>query len=55
MSDKPLVNAPNDPPPVPASDEPVTDPGSKTNYPIVGADDVIPDKVKTNYPTQGAE
>lgn len=55
MSDKPLVNAPNDPLPVPQSDEPVTDPGTKSNYPVVGANDVIKDPVKTNYPIEGAD
>jgi hypothetical protein len=55
MSEKPLVNAPNDPPPVPMSDEPATDPGGKTNYPVVGSDDVIADHVKTNYPVVGSD
>jgi hypothetical protein len=55
MSEKPFVNAPNDPPPVPLSDEPMPDPGGKTNYPVVASEDVIPDHVKTNYPVDGGD
>jgi hypothetical protein len=71
MSEKPLVNAPNDPPPAPMkNDDPVIDQGGKTNYPVaakdvvldkgkpnypVAAKDVVPDKGKTNYPVAGGE
>lgn len=50
MSDKPLVNAPNDPLPTRVrEDEPHTDPGGKTGYEVTPAAEPLPDTTKQNY------